>query len=93
MPRRKADARDIFELLESCRFGGDPDRLKAILDQCRFDVTNSKSALLTLQAGRSPSSRAAVTDACEQLLKRRIAAAARRSKSSGESGKSATDPD
>lgn len=93
MPRRKADARDIFELLESCRFGGDSERLKAILDQCRFDIEDSKSALLTLQAGRSPSNRAEVTDACEKLLKHRIAAAERRSKARGESGKLTNEPE
>lgn len=87
MPRRKADARDVFELLESCRFGGDLERLSAILDQCRFDVADTKAALLTLQAGRSPSVRAEVTDACEKLLKRRVSAATRRKNARGNSGK------
>lgn len=86
MPRRKADDRDIFELLESCRFGGDLERLAAILDQCRFDLADSKAALLTLQAGRSPSVRTEVTDACEKLLQRRVSAAARRKHDRGNTG-------
>ncbi|MBI1323297.1 hypothetical protein GC170_08930 [bacterium] len=91
MARRKADARDIFELLESCRFGGDLERLAAILDQCRFDLADSKAALLTLQAGRSPSVRAEVTDACAKLLKRRVAAATRSSNSRNDSGETASE--
>lgn len=75
MARRTADARDVFELMEACRFGGDADRLKAILDQCRFDLADSKSALLILQGGRSPATRDDVSGDCEMLLKRRIAAA------------------
>ncbi len=75
MARRAADARDVFELMEACRFGGDEDRIKAILDQCRFDLADSKSALLILQGGRSPATRDDASEACEKLLKRRIAAA------------------
>lgn len=75
MPRRNADARDVFELLEACRFGGDADRLRSILDQCRFDLTDSKSALLILQASRSPATRDEASGDCEKLLQRRIVAA------------------
>lgn len=78
MARRKADARDIFELMEACRFGGDFERLKSILDQCSFDSPDSKSALIVLQSGRSPATREEVALACEALLKRRVAAADRR---------------
>jgi len=83
MPRRNADARDVFELMEACRFGGDADRLKAILDQCRFDLADSKSALLILQGGRSPATRDDVSAVCEELLKRRIAAAESRKTNRG----------
>lgn len=73
MPRRLADARDFFELQEACRFGGDVDRLRAVLTRCRFDQAELSQALLTLRAGRSPVVREDVSTTCEKLLERRIA--------------------
>ena len=79
MAKRNADALAEFELLEACRFGGDPGRVRELLSRNEYEIVAIERALITLRAGADSVSNAGKhTNMAESALMRRLTAIRKR---------------